>query len=380
MEINFSFDVLSSLLSFVQAMLIGIFFLTLRAHNRKANIFLGVFLISLYFGDLHNFYAASGIVNHHPAFFLFPSLALFWLGPSLYYYIKSALDENFKWSKKVLYGYLPGIVEIIAQLLLFAQKLETKISLWQDETFWLIHHIYSFLAGVHAVAYVWAAIVLYKKYRKLDSSSLSVVLVKKIRWVKYFLYYWLVNFSIWLVSKTVILSFGAFTEYDLNQPFAYINSFLSVTSLMVIYGISYFTLKHLDVVSSAFQKEKYSNSKLHPETEAAYFKKLLNIIEEEKSYLNPNLKISDLALKLSTNPKYVSQMVNKYAPSGFIALINAYRIEAVKRKLEDPTQNFLTIAAIAEACGFNSKSTFTRVFREHVGMLPKEYKDQNQTV
>src|SRR5690606_34291233 len=115
---------------------------------------------------------------------------------------------------------------------LFAQNLETKISLWQAEAFWLIHHIYSFLAGVHAVAYVWAAIVLYKKYRKLDSSSLSVVLVKKIRWVKYFLYYWLVNFSIWLVSKTVILSFGAFTEYDLNQPFAYINSFLSVTSLM----------------------------------------------------------------------------------------------------------------------------------------------------
>lgn len=378
MEINFSFDVISSLLSFVQAMLIGVFFLTLHSHNRKANTFLGVFLISLYFGDFYQFVGSSGTLNHYPSLFLFPSLALFWLGPSLYFYIKSALDENFKLNRNVLYGYLPGIIEIIAESILFAQSLESKISLWEDEVFWLIHHIYSLIAGVHAVAYVCVAIILYKKYRNSNSSNLSVSLIRKIRWLKYFLFYWLANFSIWVILKFIILSVGTLTDYDLNPIFGYVNSFLSVSALLVIYGISYFTLKHLDVVSSAFQKKKYSSSKLDVETEQEYYSKLLIIIEQEKSYLNPNLKISDLALKLSINAKYLSQIVNKYSDGGFVPLINAYRVEAVKQKLEDPSQNFLTIAAIAETCGFNSKSTFTRVFREHVGMLPKEYKDQNQ--
>lgn len=172
--------------------------------------------------------------------------------------------------------------------------------------------------------------------------------------------------------------FGGLLDYDLNAAFYYIVNLLSFTSLIAIYAISYFTLKHLDVVSSGFQKKKYSGSKLDAKKEPEYYQKVIEITETEQSYLNPDYTINDLAARLSINSKYLSQIINKHIEGGFIQLINKYRIEAVKKSLNDPANNHLTIYAIAESCGFTSKSTFTRVFRTHVGMLPKEYKEQMQ--
>jgi AraC-like DNA-binding protein len=53
--------------------------------------------------------------------------------------------------------------------------------------------------------------------------------------------------------------------------------------------------------------------------------------------------------------------------------VNGYRIEEAQQKLIDPTNQHLTISAIALECGFNSQATFQRAFKSKLHMTPKEY-------
>jgi AraC-like DNA-binding protein len=57
----------------------------------------------------------------------------------------------------------------------------------------------------------------------------------------------------------------------------------------------------------------------------------------------------------------------------FYNLVNDYRVEEVKRRLEDPQYKHLTILAIAYDSGFNAKSSFNTIFKEKTGSTPSEY-------
>ena len=57
-----------------------------------------------------------------------------------------------------------------------------------------------------------------------------------------------------------------------------------------------------------------------------------------------------------------------------ILLINEYRLEEVKKSLEDPKHQNYTVLAIAYDAGFNSKSTFNDYFKKSTGMTPSQYK------
>ena len=60
--------------------------------------------------------------------------------------------------------------------------------------------------------------------------------------------------------------------------------------------------------------------------------------------------------------------------------MNGYRIEEVKRRLQAGDTQRLTLLGIAYESGFNSKTTFNRVFKETTGMSPKAYKNMSQNV
>ncbi|HDR67474.1 MAG TPA: helix-turn-helix domain-containing protein, partial [Bacteroidaceae bacterium] len=52
---------------------------------------------------------------------------------------------------------------------------------------------------------------------------------------------------------------------------------------------------------------------------------------------------------------------------------NDYRVEEVKKRLQDPKFKHLTILAIAYESGFNSKSSFNTIFKERTGLTPSDY-------
>jgi AraC-like DNA-binding protein len=54
--------------------------------------------------------------------------------------------------------------------------------------------------------------------------------------------------------------------------------------------------------------------------------------------------------------------------------VNEYRLKAVIGRLKSTEFDHLTIIAIANDCGFNSKSTFNSLFKQYTGHTPSEFK------
>lgn len=119
--------------------------------------------------------------------------------------------------------------------------------------------------------------------------------------------------------------------------------------------------------------EKYSSSSLKGVEEVKLYFRLRSIVEREKLYLNPNLSLKEVADKIATNTKYLSQVVNHHAGCNFQHFINNYRVEEAKKKIVSNEFRHLTLYGIALQCGFKNKSTFYKVFKEITGYTPKEY-------
>lgn len=54
--------------------------------------------------------------------------------------------------------------------------------------------------------------------------------------------------------------------------------------------------------------------------------------------------------------------------------INSYRVEMLKRKLQDRENLKYKILVLADDCGFSSKATLSRIFKQHTGQTPTEYR------
>jgi len=120
-------------------------------------------------------------------------------------------------------------------------------------------------------------------------------------------------------------------------------------------------------------KEKYRTSSLDGLKEEDLFQRLDYLISVDEIFLNPNLSLKEVSDQLHTNTKYLSQVINTRSGQNFHRYINEYRVNHLKEKLKDPDLRHLTLHGIALQCGFNSKSTFYKVFKEITGQTPKEF-------
>ena len=93
---------------------------------------------------------------------------------------------------------------------------------------------------------------------------------------------------------------------------------------------------------------------------------------QQKLYLNPRLQISDLADKIGCPIHILSYSLNNGLAKNFNDFINEYRVqEFINRITIDG--NKLTILGVAYECGFNSKTSFYRVFNKVMGTSPQVY-------
>jgi AraC-like DNA-binding protein len=123
-------------------------------------------------------------------------------------------------------------------------------------------------------------------------------------------------------------------------------------------------------------KDRYRTSSLRGLNEIRLFERIKEVMVEEKLYLNPDLTLRKLSLKLDTNTKYLSQVINHHGGTNFLSFINGFRIEAIIQRIKNDEFRQHTFFGIAQRCGFKNKSTFYKVFRDITGSTPKAYADK----
>jgi AraC-like DNA-binding protein len=85
------------------------------------------------------------------------------------------------------------------------------------------------------------------------------------------------------------------------------------------------------------------------------------------------LTLSVLAERIGLNASQLSYLVNNGFQQNFNDFVNTYRVEEVKRKLNLPDYQHLSLLGVAFESGFNSKATFNRAFKKLTGNAPSQY-------
>lgn len=96
----------------------------------------------------------------------------------------------------------------------------------------------------------------------------------------------------------------------------------------------------------------------------------------EEYYLQPQLKVADLARLLDTSEYRISRVMNnELSAKNFNQFVNELRVEHAKRLLEDPNNSHWPVLVIGLESGFASVRPFTRAFKAMTGQTPNQYRN-----
>jgi AraC-like DNA-binding protein/cbb3-type cytochrome oxidase subunit 3 len=96
-----------------------------------------------------------------------------------------------------------------------------------------------------------------------------------------------------------------------------------------------------------------------------------------ENFAKSDINHNELALELATNKTYLFEAVKAVTGKTPMEYINEMRLQEAKQKLENSPE--FTVETIASDCGFNSRRTFYRLFKELYGVNPAEYRKTGQT-
>ncbi|WP_420401400.1 helix-turn-helix domain-containing protein [Flagellimonas sp.] len=199
---------------------------------------------------------------------------------------------------------------------------------------------------------------------------------------------WFRNFTLIFLFND-ILGFLIFVGFDIGvlkdikTPFA-ISYLVMVLSLFYLCynGIKQYALADFrdaprnedgNPVKSVARGEKYKTSSLSDRDMDALFQQINTLFEQEKVFLEPQLKIHGLAERLGVTTHKISQTINTKAEKSFFDYVNSFRVEHLSALLKKPENQKYTILALGLESGFNSKATLNRIFRQQLGSSPKEF-------
>jgi AraC-like DNA-binding protein len=106
----------------------------------------------------------------------------------------------------------------------------------------------------------------------------------------------------------------------------------------------------------------------------AISKKLQKAMAQEQLYKNPELSLKNLADELELKPYLISKTLSVVFNKRFNDFVNEYRVKEFQRLLENADNSKYTLLSLAMQAGFNSKSSFNRAVKKHLGIAPSDLK------
>lgn len=371
MEPSLSVLAVLNLLGAAQGIFLSVILLSIKGGNRVANRILAALVLTI------SVVVAGAVTRTMHYDFVFPHLSRihdpfpFLAVPLIFLYIKTLTSRKSAFSRKEFLHFIPFILCVGYLIPYYLQSREAKLRYLISEYYYpslgLWYYARSTLLILLASFYlvlIVLNILRFLRAGKRQNSPAEKAIFFQIR-------FFIAGFSILFV--------GGLLRYLLDHT-ARTNLLVPLGASIFIYAIGYLSFRNPEVLTGTDSGEpsvpakKYEKSSLSPETAERYLKRLLNLMETEKLYLDSELTISKLAERLSIPAPHLSQTINERLNQNFVDFINSYRVEEAKRRLVDPALKHYSVLAIAEEVGFNSKSSFNSVFKKHVQMTPSEFR------
>lgn len=123
------------------------------------------------------------------------------------------------------------------------------------------------------------------------------------------------------------------------------------------------------------QPEQESESELRADsTSSELMNRIILLMETQHPYLNPELKVTDVADTLGVHRNAVSACINSQQGCTFSHFINDYRLQHAKKMLLETSD--MKVSTVGMKSGFANERSFFRSFKAATGVTPKEWKEQ----
>ena len=355
----------------LQGLFISITLLILKRGNTRANKMMSLFLLVLSLILAEVIIKLTNTYDLFPHYFAVSSPLWFLIGPIFYFYIRISLNKNFKFSWVDLVHLLPFLIILYRVGPVYFVPLEHKINIINNFLARTVktpdYYIVSFINVSIFIAYLVFSIKNVIKYKKLSKDIVSNTEIVTLDWIKKAI----IGILIYVIVDTSAAIY--FLIFRVNEETSVHLSIATLTAFVHFFGFYAITRNESLFPIEINNKPKYEKSNLG-EIEIAELKtRLLDLMDNEKPYINNNLNLSDLSDLLDTNKNNISQVLNVELNTNFYDFVNDYRIKDIKEKLLNPKYENYTILALALEVGFSNKSSFNRIFKKHTSQTPSEY-------
>lgn len=349
-------------------------------HQDKASLWLSlfVFLCAMYIAPFMLGYAGwySREFSRNIMFYV-PFQQLLLIGPVIYFYTQSLLNKSFKLSKKDFWHFFPALAYFVYTLIVFVtdKLILHQYYFYADQQDKDLDPWYQVAGLVSMLGYLYLSLRYYAVYKKLAFEVVSFADSILFNWVQRYL------LALLLISLLRVLFFILNPEWgEFGSKFWYYLCFSFLFYYITISGYANSVQSVIAVEAALSDQEapvQVQEKEIKEPSELVnlpeWKEKVVQMMQTERLFENPNLTLTDVADKLKTNPKQVSQIVNQGFQLNFNDFVNQYRTEAILEKFQKGEQRQKTLLALALECGFNSKSTFNRAFKKSTGLSPQHY-------
>ncbi|WP_164851383.1 helix-turn-helix transcriptional regulator [Larkinella soli] len=375
---NLSFNALSiiALLIIVQGILLGAVLWFRPVASRRLNRWLALFVWVFAGANVSDFAYQSKWLLTFPWLNGLTAPLFFVLPPFLYFYTRLQIQPDLHFRKRDWLHGLPALLLAGTQLPFYfldaTQQRQAVEAMYTSEDPYFAD-AGAVLLAVYTVIYLLAAILALTRHTGRLKHFFSALNPRSLRWLR--------NFLLGLTALWVLWALVLYYQS------AKLYTAMEVLLMMYTYTVAYL---HFLQPSGAAQvltepedlpatPPKYEKSNLTPEQAAIYQQALIQLMENQKLFLEPEITLTQLASHLNAPAYHVSQVLNTVSGLTFYDFINHYRVEEAKRELTNPRKSHLTILSIGLDAGFNSKASFNAVFKKVTGQTPSEYRKNPST-
>lgn len=346
------------LIAAAQGIFLSIALLWPNKKNHASRGFLGL-IIGVLALELLNAWGMQ--VRYHSS----PRVIPFWLiesylllPPSTAFFLRYNTVAGFTFQRKHWRWYLPALGEIVVEtsVYIYHRLGGAPFSLLDIKAWWLATEI---------VPVWWMGVVLITGGRKLirqarlQSSPAAFTGLHPTKLLAVFI---LLTLLVVLWVADAIIQLPVFTAVE----------YLLVLLLFTLSFLLYTQTDFFEVVK-AMKNKQPAQPAFTAYNDKKELARLQEIFEQGGLHRQPKLTVEELAGALDLPVRYVSYLINTYHAANFHHFINAFRVQEVIRKINDPAEQHKTLLALALESGFSSKSSFQQVFKTHTGKTPSQY-------
>lgn len=352
------------------------FLFYVKSENKTGNILLAFFLIVRTIDVLPSTFDAIKLIPTLDI--LRMDIGAFFQAPLLFLFTLSIIYSDFKLSIKHFSLFIPFIISTITLLPHFYLASSNEQLLFYNNYTHTFEGKFSYtLAHLQNLFYIIFTFFLLARYKKLLFENYSKSIGTNYKWL----------FQMNMICLFLFIAALVKNVYRFGNHFGFISILRFSTSLIMLAFTCWLILKALNApklfrgISSSLQLASILKAeKASSETDLwnSQKAKLNEFMEEKEPFLDSDLTIKNLANQMQMEERDLSILINTQLNVNFYEFINKYRINKVKKILEDKSQSKLTILEILYQVGYNSKSSFNTAFKKATGLTPTNYRKKFQ--